>query len=268
MGFFVRSSGGIIMGLLLAACDTGLAGSSYDLEAPPLPAAWLEILGPPHWRLEWVSSGGGREVSDTGPEDFPEISLLTGWTVPVLASPYWPERGISPGIMRPAGALFPYDAQKHRLSLSWRGGLEAWIYFEMAAGNTGEGDPDLKTPRQHHYFNWPRFREFLEGPEIAEELRQDPWLADWEAIVARILQSGFDKRRILPRSSEVLRIPLPAGDAADTPWIGASPFAGPLLPEPGGELRLPVSEAVDTYFSTAGFLRCTRGVWARIPWVQ
>ncbi|MDR3167411.1 MAG: hypothetical protein LBT93_05660 [Treponema sp.] len=252
--------------ILFAACDTGLSNASYDLEPPSLPALWLEILGPPHWRLEWVGPQGVRERYDAGPGDFPEVSLLTEWTVPVLASPYWPERGIIPGIMRPAGALFPYDAQKHRLSLTWRGGLEAWIYFEMAAGNAEGKAPVLKTPRQSHYFNWPRFREFLEGQEIAEELRQDPWLADWEAIVNRILLSGFDKRRILPRSSEILRIPLSLDEAADMPWIGPSPFAEPLVPGPEGELRLPVGEGVDTYFSAAGFLRCTRGIWAQVPW--
>jgi hypothetical protein len=258
--------GGIVAGFLLAACQGGPSGSAYVLEPPPLPAAWLEILGVPRWRYEWVNSSGGREVYDAGPEELPEISPLAEWTNPVLAFPHWPERGIIPGILRPAGALFPYDVRAGRLPLSWRGGLEAWLYFEMAAGNAPEAAPVPKTPRQPHYFNWPRFRELLEGPEIAGELRRDPWLADWEGIAARILQSGFDKRRIVPRSRDELRVPLPLGVSPDMPWIGASPFAEPLFPGPGGELRLPVSDAVDTYFSAAGFLRCTRGIQAWIPW--
>jgi hypothetical protein len=253
-------------GFLLTACDAGLCGSAYVLELPSLPPAWLEILGTPHWRFEWINPDGLREGYNAGPGESPEISLLAEWTVPVLASPYWPERGIVPGVMRPAGALFPYDAHEQRLSLSWQGGLEAWIYFEMASGNAAGKAPVLKTPRQPHYFNWPLFREFLSGSGIAEELRRDPWLADWESIVSRILQSGFDKRRILPRLRENLRIPLPADGPLNTPWIGTSPFAEPLFQEPGGELPLLVSEAVDTYFSAAGFLRCTRGVWAWVPW--
>jgi hypothetical protein len=253
---------GMAAGFLLTTCGTGPFDSAYVLELPPLPPAWLEILGPPHWRFEWISPSGLREEYNAGAGESPELSLLTEWTVPVLASPYWPERGIVPGIMRPAGALFPYDIHEQRLSLSWQGGLDAWIYFEMASGNAGS----LKTPRQPHYFNWSLFREFLRDPGTAEELRQDPWLADWESIVSRILQSGFDKRRILPRPRENLRIPLPPAGPLNTPWIGTSPFAEPLFQEPGGELPLLVSEAVDTYFSAAGFLRCTRGVWAWVPW--
>jgi hypothetical protein len=257
---------GIAAGLLLAACDAGLSGSACVLEPPPVPAAWLEILGAPHWLFEWIGPGGSRERYNAGPGEEPEISLLVEWTNPVLASPYWPERGIVPGIMGPAGALFPYDAHEGRIALSWRGGLDAWVYFEMAAGSAAGKAPVSKTPRKPHYFNWPRFREFLEGSEIAEELRRDPWLADWEGIVSQILQSGFDKRRIRSRSREDLSVPLPSGAPPDIPWIGSSPFAEPLFPEPAGKLRLSVSDAVDTYFSTAGFLRCTRGIWAWIPW--
>jgi hypothetical protein len=166
--------------------------------------------------------------------------------------------------MRPAGGLFPYDAGGDRLRLSWEGGLEARIYFAMAAGNAPGKNPALKTPRQPQYFNWPKFREFLEGPDIAEELRKDPWLADWDALVSQILLSGFNKRRIHPESRETLRIPGPL--PWDGSWIGPSPFAESLSPEPNGDLLVRVSGAVDAYFSPKGFLRCTKGLWVWIPW--
>ncbi|MDR3138838.1 MAG: hypothetical protein LBT95_04090, partial [Treponema sp.] len=55
---------GIVAGFLLAACDNGIFGPSYTVELPPAPPSWLEILGYPHWRLEWVNNEGIRESRD------------------------------------------------------------------------------------------------------------------------------------------------------------------------------------------------------------
>ncbi|MDR0475627.1 MAG: hypothetical protein LBH43_18385 [Treponema sp.] len=38
------------------------------------------------------------------------------------------------------------------------------------------------TPRIPWYFDWPRFRELMDSSDIPEEVRLDPWTADWKTI--------------------------------------------------------------------------------------
>jgi hypothetical protein len=187
----------------------------------------------------------------------PEIEILPDWASPVLAFPYWPELGIAPGALRPAGGIFPFDAEDGRIRLSWRGGVAAWFYRELV--RAGDGGNPLRGPQ---YFDWPRFRELLDSPALGDAVRLDPWLADWQSIARRTVQSGFDRRRIIPQAREDLPIALPQ----DGPWTGPSPFGEPVLGETGEIALFPVSGNVDTYVSAGGILRCTRGAWIWLPW--
>ncbi|MDR3343333.1 MAG: hypothetical protein LBT14_11220 [Treponema sp.] len=253
---------GVFSIFLLGGCDPGAFDTVYRLELPPAPSAWVEILGVPHWRVAWISPEGAWEAQETADTGVSGIRVLQEWTNPVIAYPYWPERGILPEVMRPAGALFPFDVDEGRIRLSWRGGVDVLVYLELAAqAAAGSGD-GVKTPRLPHYFNWPRFRELLEDTSIPEAVRYDPWVVDWQSIVYKIVQSGFDRRRIVPQVREELSIPVPQGNR----WIGASPFAEPVNREAGDSLHLLVTSKVDTYLSSAGILRCTKGVWIWLPW--
>jgi hypothetical protein len=127
------------------------------------------------------------------------------------------------------------------------------VYQELALAATQAS----ATARLPLYFNWPRFRELLADPSIKEEVRVDPWVVDWKTVCQKIAQSGFDKRRIVPRTTEALLVPL-CGEAR---WIGSSPFAAPFSQAAGDSLCLPVSGAIDTYVCAAGILRCTQGAW-------
>jgi hypothetical protein len=177
------------------------------------------------------------------------------WTTPIIAYPFWPEQGIAPGIFRPAGALFPFDAKNSRISLSWRGGIDAWVYLCLRdAGEDG-------SKRQPHYFDWPRFRALLESPDIDEDVRMDPWLTDWQDVARRTVQSGFNRQRIKPVPVENLPVIVPQSGF----YLGTSPFREPLFLEKDETAFFPVTGNVDTYACAEGLLRCTKGTWLWIP---
>jgi hypothetical protein len=251
--------------MLFTAC--GFEEHTYTLEFPALPDYRQEILGEPDWRLEWINSSGKQEQAHCSKDNAPEITLPYSTAVPVLAFPYWPDRGIVPGVMRPAGAIFPFDTDGNSISLSWRGGIDATVYRELAlsftslsAGSTDSANQSF-AKRQPQNFDWPRFRELLREGDIDDAVQQDPWLADWSSFCLKTVQSGFDKRRIKPRAGEEMLIPLNTG-----PWIGTSPFAEPLVSENGIDLRVMAGDTVDTYFSTRGLFKITRGIWIFEAW--
>jgi hypothetical protein len=130
---------------------------SYCVVFPALPDTWREVLGEPRWRVVWISPQGEQTLESDG-KDAPLVDPLIEWTTPVIAYPFWPERGIRADMMKPAGALFPLDVNGGTIKLSWQGGVEAFIYKELASTPP---EATSGTPRRPQYFNWPRFRELL-----------------------------------------------------------------------------------------------------------
>ncbi|MDR1862550.1 MAG: hypothetical protein LBQ67_01375 [Treponema sp.] len=239
--------------LLLTACPSPPIARYYRLRLPSLPAGWEEILGEPLWRLEWVNGDGREEVYEGPGRELPELSLMQEWSSPVLAWPYWPEKKLFPGDMKPAGGIFPWDVSGGRLVLDWRAGVDAFFWRELSAAASGGN-------RLPWYFDWPRFRELLRSDVINEDVRLDPWRADWKTIAGKTLASGFDRRRIVPRPVAEITIPGMGGF-----WIGSSPFSPPLDFPPGGSLSLPAAEAVETWVSSEGILRCGGSTWLFSP---
>jgi len=177
------------------------------------------------------------------------IYLPGTMATPVLALPFWPEKGIAPGIFRPAGAIFPFDVSGNRLILSWQGGVDAIFFMELArATNSPSG------ARLPWNFNWPRFRRLFDDPALNAEIRADPWLADWPSIATRTVQSGFDRRRLVPEARTNLELPLDPG-----PWVGSSPFATPLAFE--AKPIFPTRGTADTWVSARGILRANTETW-------
>jgi hypothetical protein len=246
----------ILLGVFgMGSCENRIIPRDYRAELPPLPPAWEKVLGPSSWRVEWINSEGQTHVLETDGAHISGLDIMVEWTTPVIAYPFWPERGIAPGIFRPAGALFPFDAQNNRISLSWRGGVDAWVYLCLRdageAGNT----------RQPHYFDWPRFRTLMESSDIDEEVQLDPWLTDWRDVASRTVQSGFNRQRIKPAPRENLSVTIPQSGF----YLGASPFREALFLEKDETVFFPVTGDVDTYVTTEGLLRCTKGVWLWMP---
>ncbi|MHC6201608.1 hypothetical protein ACYULU_00240 [Breznakiellaceae bacterium SP9] len=251
--------------LLCAACsfDGGLLteGSlkydGYRLEFPQLPQLWLETLGAPHWRLVWVNPQNELETAITTGANPPDIHVLAHTASPVLAFPFWPVQGIEPGLMRPYGAVFPFDRAGSTIVLSRQGGIAAHFYTEL----TRISPPQDYPLRRAEYFNWPRFNELFSGGVLQEAMQADPWLADWQSIAQKSVESGFDRRRLKAQTSVEMLIPIYEGR-----WFGSSPYAGSLSPEGAIGLRVDVTDAVDAYFSTFGILKVKRGTWMLIPY--
>ena len=247
-GFF----GALIGAALLAvSCADRPIPSSYRPFLPEFPAHREEILGEPCWRLEWINENGVWQEWEG--INAPELSLNREWTTPVLAWPYWPEKGLLPGMMRPAGALFPWDVSGEALALSWKGGVEAVFWKEMALAERPNKASGGRLP---WYFDWPRFRELMESSSISENVRLNPWLADWKHIAQRTVASGFDNRRLVSRAFSELAVPVQSGV-----WIGSSPFEPPLEAGPDGFLVLNVAELTDTWVSKGAVLKCSGSGW-------
>jgi hypothetical protein len=241
-------------GLFLNSCGEALTNSGFALELPVLPQAWENILGSPCWRIEWVNEDGWKETMTVQGKGEYNIVLPQTWASAVSAFPFWPEKGLGPGIFKPAGAVFPYDASGENLVLSWQGGVDAVLYWEMARVCGGTGQEEAAVTRLPMNFNWPRFRRLFDDPSINAEVRADPWLADWAGIAVKIVQSGFDKRRLIPEARSALEVQVGPG-----PWIGNSPFAAPLVFETTPVFS--VRPTADTWVSMEGLLRCNSEAW-------
>ena len=245
----------LVLFVLLAACENGPIRSSYRPVLPELPGHWKEILGEPNWRLEWVGEEGTWQEWEGGPGSSPPgLSLIQEWTTAVLAWPFWPARNLLPGMMRPGGALFPWDVYGGMLALGWEGGVAAVFWKELALAERSSAAAEGRLP---WYLDWPRFRSLLfEDETISDAVRRDPWLADWKDIAGRTVKSGFDRRRIKSRSFTELTIPGLGGR-----WIGSSPFAPPLDTPVDGSLCLNVSDVPDTWVSSGAVLKCSTAGW-------
>jgi len=242
-------------GFFLHGCGESLVDSRYTVQMPGLPPAWEVLLGSPYWRVEWLNGEGRKETVIVRGNGGMEVSLPTTWVSAVSAAPFWPDKGLGPGIFRPAGAIFPFDVSGKSLVLSWQGGVEANLYWELIEAYRRAGQESIRLPWN---FNWPRFRQLFDDPTLNADVRADPWLADWSGIAAKMVQSGFDKRRLVPEARSSMEIPVNLG-----PWIGVSPFAPPLLFE--AVPVFPVRPAVDTWVSAGGTLRCNTEAWILLP---
>jgi hypothetical protein len=241
------------IGLSLNSCGGALTDSNFVLELPVVPQCWEDVLDSPCWRIEWVNEDGRKKAMTVQGNGGWLISLPQTWASAVCAFPFWPQKGIGPGIFKPAGAIFPYDTSERSLILSWQGGVDAVLYWELARAYGGESQ-ERAVARLPMNFNWPRFRRLFDDPSLNAEVRADPWLADWAGIAAKIVQSGFDKRRLVPEARNASAIPVSPG-----PWIGVSPFAVPLVFETTPVF--PVRSNADTWVSRDGLLRCNSETW-------
>lgn len=264
---FRRFVQAISLTIIFLACRDPVIPQSYRLILPAVPPVWEAILGSPRWRVEWFGPDG-RLCSGEGPADaLPGVNLPAEWASPVLAYPFWPDRGLTPGRMRPAGALAPFDAEGDRLRLTWEAGPEAWFYRALAsslaaAASSGEGLSEAGAGRRPDRFDWPRFRNLLRNGEVPQEVRDDPWLAGWDEIAAKTIRSGFDRRRIQARSREPLTISVPWPG----PWAGSSPFAEVRSWEAGETVTVEASAEADTLISPGGMLRYNVTGTVRVPW--
>ena len=248
----------IIMYLtMMAACSNHSIFSNYTPILPELPAHWEEMLGLPHWQLEWLDENGLWKKMEILPGyPAPELPLVQEWSSPIFAWPYWPSKNLMPQMMKPAGGIFPWDVSGTKIHLSWRGGIDAIFWKELSIA---ERNSTASFTRLPWYFDWPRFRELLLNGNISEAVRENPWLIDWKDIAQRTVDSGFFTSRLSPPSQNILSIPGLGGL-----WIGSSPFSYPLRVNPEGPLIIPASARPDTWVSASGILRVINMDWVYI----
>jgi len=229
------------LALFLGACSNGLSPDSYRLRFPALPAVWEEALGPPEWQVSWVDEAGNIRQREAA-AGF-DVTLAEDWPAAVIARPCWPEHGIRASLVKPAGAVYPFDARDGNLPLSWEGGVDAFFYFELAKGGNENRAPYL--------FDWKRFRALFTSGALPADVVQDPWLADWEDIARKTCAAGFDARRI--KAAKVTSVTFTPPE--DGPWLGLSVFAQPLYWESHTPVIVPGQGEVSTWFSARGILR-------------
>jgi hypothetical protein len=238
--------------VLVLSCDDVIR-SDYRLSMPPPPEAWQTLLGEPDWRVEWFDGEGVLQDAFVERGGSLAVTLINDSVSPIAAYPYWPDEGIRPGEMKPAGALFPWDRSGGVISLSWRGGVDAVFWRAISAA---ENDHRPATD-----FDWKRWRTLWEdtgdGASAAfpKEIMDDPWLCDWDAIGAKTAQSGFDKRRVTAVKYSYRTIDTGEYDAD---WFGTSPFDAGVLVNTEHPLRLPLRPAVSLLFSERGIMRYSK----------
>jgi hypothetical protein len=241
------------LALLLAlplVCCVDFTSSVYSVVPPEAPEAWVSLLGEPHWRLEWLDKSGSRRIADILPGKSMEIEIPVTWANPVTAWPYWPDYNLPAGIFKPAGALFPFDADGGRLCLRWQAGPDTVFYWELAIAG---GQNASKIPAN---FDWPRFRELFNEEALSEAVCKDPWLVDWSSVAQKTISANFDRRRLVPEVSESVNIPVDCGV-----WYGTSPFSAPLYFEEGQAPVFPVRSGFNVWISSNGILRCNGKTW-------
>jgi hypothetical protein len=228
---------------LPVSCGLSPLRDQFRAELPAAPSRWTELLGEPHWRLEWYDSAGNLRSAELAGQSV-AVDTLTQWPNAVLAWPYWPEKGLAAGMFYPAGALYPFDVRGESIVLSWAGGVDAYFYREM--DKVRSLNPSNRTPE---YFDWKRFRALLGGETLGDDLRADLWLADWKDIAEKTVRSGFRTSLVKAEKRIAVGIELPR----DGPWIWSSPFRYPLLGEKDETVLLPLGRRPE-------FLVCPEGM--------
>ena len=243
----------------IAACRDNPIQSYYQPVLPELPIHWKDIPGDPHWRIQWIGENGNWEEDIVPPgKALPRLNLVQEWATPLISWPFWPELNLLPGMMRPCGALFPWDSYGDKLMLGWEGGVIACFWKELA---TSDRPTPASAGRIPWYFDWPRFRELLSSDNIPVPVRHDLWLPDWKNIAEKTVQSGFDRRRIVSRIFTEISVPGFGGR-----WIGSSPFAPVIEADNEDSLNIKVSGNTDTWISAEGILKCSSSGWIFIAY--
>ena len=235
--------------------------SVYFLEFPKAPKAWVSLLGEPHWRVEWYNPESVKQTADVMPGKSLVIEIPAEWANPVTAWPYWPLHNLTPGLFKPAGAIFPFDTEDGGISLSWEAGPDAFFYWELVSANK------QNYSRLPANFDWPRFRELFKTDKLKEAVREDPWLINWRNAAEKTASGNFDTRRLVPEASVFKNIPVSSALPDYLPgtqsifWHGTSPFMPPLYFKEDEPSVFPVRPGINIWISAAGILRVNGNVW-------
>jgi hypothetical protein len=231
-------------------CCKEVCLSKYALELPKPPESWVSLLGEPCWLIEWIAPDGQNKRAEITNGSKIEIEIPVTWTNPVFAWPYWPQHNLAFGIFMPAGALFPFDAKKNAIRLSWEAGPDVVFYRELSIAN------EQKLSKIPANFDWLRFRELFHEETLDGEVCEDPWLVNWRSAAEKTISGNFDKRRLVSEKTESRTIPVPHG-----PWYGTSPFTKPLSFANNEAAVFQIRSGLNLWVSADGILRVNGNTW-------
>ena len=228
-----------------ASCSMG-PSALVRLELPDPPAPWKQAFPALTFLVVYQDSSGRRATGSARRELMVECSK--SGNSPLLAYPTGvpgeEAEGVPPGLLRPAGALYPLDldpqATEPTLRLSWQEGPLAALVSRLRDG--GMEVSLLNTARLKE-----RFGTF-----------QDPWELDLGSMATELARGTFS-------AYDVDRLPLRDVAVVSGPgtWFLESPLAAPVDASGAGELTLPrIGPGPHNLFSTDGsWLRVY--VWER-----
>ncbi|GMO50110.1 MAG: hypothetical protein Ta2G_07420 [Termitinemataceae bacterium] len=249
----------ICVSALFASCES-VNYDTYTFVLPlPSESGIYQVLGTPCWHIEWTDENGDfreAEIAANSSSSLNGLSVFALESSAIIAYPYWPDKKILRGIVKPSGAIFPFDAKGNKVYLTHQGGVDAVFYREI---NKAKNEK-----RPAYQFDWVRFRSLFSDGSLGEEISGDPWLADWHSIAERTAASGFDKRRIKPSKLTMRSVTVPLGGT----WIGSSPFEKAKTLSAGALIQLGVkenSDEVESYFCTSGTLHVNTKVSSWVP---
>ncbi|GMO36980.1 MAG: hypothetical protein Ta2F_13050 [Termitinemataceae bacterium] len=248
----------VFLGLSLGSCKNHVIYDQYTFMMPQLKEcspdeadvsgdAYLAMFGPPLWHIEWVDPDGSVQYAQTYASSF-TAEIMQDWPNPIFAYPVWGGKNIVKGLIRPAGAIFPFDSHAGKIYLSWQGGVDANFYKCLDNTNNEK--------RQGYKFDWKSFRELFTNHVLSDEICRDPWLADWAAIAEKTAVSGFDKRRIVPKKNSSANVILPH----DGPFFGTSPFMHKIDLQEGNVMTSNFIRQTETFFAADGILHVSGNV--------
>jgi hypothetical protein len=258
-----------IAALLLNSCES-VNPDSYTFVLPnfaelsliedgaPCGDAWPLLLGSPCWHLEWTDSGGNFmqvEISKGSSALLDGLTVLQEQPSAIIAYPYWPDKKIMRGVVKPAGAIFPYDSIGAKIYITWQGGIDANFYREI---NNTQNEKRLA-----YKFDWVRFRKLFSENTLSVDVCADPWLADWHQIAERTAASGFDKRRIKNAQLKTRYVVVPE----DGPWLSCSPFAKAKIWQKDDLVKIEVRENsagsadIENYFCPLGTIHINNKIY-------
>lgn len=185
----------IILSGAIPCCAFLSTGKELSLRTPALPPAWDAQAPRIVYQVEWVAAEGGtRSVTcSPGATVTVEISRLANTALlitPILGTSAG-ERELLPG-----AALYPQDlADGSDLRGSWLRGFEGRLFMELQR-------------RGFAYFQVNHER--LEAA-LRVQCGSDPWQADFDRVLKKILEGSFRSSYLRPRPVETGMEELPPG---------------------------------------------------------
>jgi hypothetical protein len=223
------------MRLLIPACVvaaalscTLLAPETVTVVLPAPPEHWMRAFPDLDFQLLYWDAAGAPQRQDAPSAGTVAIPCSRRGNSPVLAFPC--STADVSGLLRPAGGLFPIDAEGSVLQLTWRNGPLALLMFRLRS-----------VDRDTSLFNAGRLADYM-----ARE--PDPWALDLDAIAQRIADGTFSASDIDPLPRRDLTVVPGAGQ-----WFLESPFSGVMSADPAGVLTVrSLALGMHGLFSTEG----------------